>query len=217
MRDITDEEIQSMKVAMENDGKIVTWEQATEGVQSLRTLALIMYDTFITDERRKERLKRTPKGFHIDGDAKCPICKNCISNEETWYDEFGVKCLICQKAIDNKVIPPSIIKNDSTWYSDTELAHCFGLKKVSILKSGIEKGIIKARTIYNDQKVHMHVFLIEENKDFLPPKELVKSRATIRRTDKGDWHGSEPWYRFVDPYEHLKGYKIMDYIKVINE
>ncbi len=26
---------------------------------------------------------------------------------------------------------------------------------------------------------------------------------------------SEPWYRFVDPYKHLKEYKIMDYLQVV--
>ncbi len=47
------------------------------------------------------------------------------------------------------------------------------------------------------------------------PKKLVESRGVIKEIDGEEWFGTEPWYKFVDPYEHLKDYKIMDYIKLI--
>ncbi len=30
------------------------------------------------------------------------------------------------------------------------------------------------------------------------------------------WHSSRPWYQCVkDPFEHLKGYKIMNYMRIV--
>jgi hypothetical protein len=29
------------------------------------------------------------------------------------------------------------------------------------------------------------------------------------------WSHQEPWYKFFEPFEHLKGYKIMDYMRLV--
>ena len=39
-------------------------------------------------------------------------------------------------------------------------------------------------------------------------------RPKFRRDGK-TWHRSEEWYKFVDPVEHLKGYGIMKYLRVV--
>jgi hypothetical protein len=46
---------------------------------------------------------------------------------------------------------------------------------------------------------------------------MVESRMVKETIDGKDWYHSEPWYRFVDPHEHLKGYKIVDYLRVTHE
>ena len=61
----------------------------------------------------------------------------------------------------------------------------------------------------------MELFLLEDNKDFLPPKNLVKSKPVRERKDGKDWFTTAEWYQFVDPFEHLKGYKIMDHMRVV--
>jgi hypothetical protein len=59
--------------------------------------------------------------------------------------------------------------------------------------------------------------LIKDNKDTLPPKKLTESQMVKEVKEGGkEWFRLEPWYRFVDPLEHLKGYKIMDYLKFTN-
>lgn len=83
------------------------------------------------------------------------------------------------------------------------------------LSSWVRKGILKARTVSNyDKGIHTQVFLIEDNKDFLPPKNLVESRSTREFKDGKHWFGLEPWYKFVDPAEYLKGYKVLEYMKI---
>ncbi len=68
---------------------------------------------------------------------------------------------------------------------------------------------------YYGKGVHAELFLLEDNKDFLPPKKLVEGRAVKYRKDGKDWHTTQKWYEFLDPHEHLKGYKIMEHMRVV--
>lgn len=166
------------------------------------------------DKVREEKLKANPQGFHLDGVGyRCAICHDSTKEGDNWYDEFGIKCLVCQKAIDEGEIPASLAKDEDVWYSKFDLDHYFNLKGPS-LRKWIKEGVIKPRTVSHYGKgVHFELFLLEDNKEFLPPKKLVESRSVKTRRDGKDWFTTEKWYRFVDPYEHLKGYKILDHLK----
>lgn len=168
------------------------------------------------DKAREEKLKANPKGFHLDGVGyRCAICHDSTKEGDNWYDEFGIKCLVCQKAIDEGEIPASLAKDEDVWYSKFDLDHYFNLKGPT-LRKWIKEGIIKPRTVsHYGNGVHFELFLLEDNKEFLPPKKLVESRSVKTRKDGKDWFTTEKWYRFVDPYEHLKGYKILDHLKFI--
>jgi hypothetical protein len=63
------------------------------------------------------------------------------------------------------------------------------------------------------QPTRAQLFLIKDNKDTLPPKKMTESKMVKETKDGKDWYRSEPWYRFVDPFEYLKGYKIMDHMR----
>ena len=40
----------------------------------------------------------------------------------------------------------------------------------------------------------------------------------VKETKDGkDWYRSEPWFKFVDPHVILKGYKIMDHLRMIKK
>ncbi len=56
---------------------------------------------------------------------------------------------------------------------------------------------------------------MRDNKKFLPPKKLLKGRAVRQRKDGKDWYTSEKWYQFLDPHKLLKGYRVMNYLRVI--
>ncbi len=57
---------------------------------------------------------------------------------------------------------------------------------------------------------------MRDNKNFLPPKNLLKSHSVNERKEGGKvWTHMEPWYRFVDPYKYLKKCRIMNYLRVV--
>jgi len=214
MTELSRERIQEMKDLLEKKGgREYTWEEASEAAYNLAGLAEICYDQWREDQRRKRRLEESPKGFKLEGGYSCSICRN--SSPGIWYDKWGMKCLVCQGAINRKEIPASVAKNRDSWYSKYDIESSFNIKGPA-LRSWIKKGILKARTVTNDGKgVHIQLFLIKDNKDTLPPKKMVDSHMVKETKDGKDWYHSEPWYRFVDPHEHLKGYKIMDYLQAV--
>lgn len=189
-------------------------EKFQEEKWNLQQMAKFVDEWKEKDKVREEKLKTNPKGFHLDGVGyTCAICHDSTKEGDNWYDEFGIKCLVCQKAIDEGEIPASLAKDEDVWYSKFDLDHYFNLKGPS-LRKWIKEGIIKPRTVSHYGKgVHFELFLLEDNKEFLPPKKLVELRSVKTRKDGKDRFTTEKWYRFVDPYEHLKGYKILDHLK----
>lgn len=216
---LTDKHISEFKELFKKEyGKELTDQEAFESLHNLMGLMEVLMDGFTEDQKRKKRLETSPKGFHLEGNGyTCFICGSSISNEETWYDKHGIKCLTCQKAINKKEIPASAASNKDSWYSKHDLEYYFCLKGPT-LTSWIKSGLLKSRTVSNDGgSIHAKLFLIKDNKGFLPPKKLVESHQVKEVRDGQDWYHSEPWYKFGDPYKHLKGYKIMNYLRLIHK
>ena len=199
-------------------GKKLSWEEASEGAYNLSNLAEVLYKCAVKEHQRQLKLKENPSGFHLEGNGyTCFICKNSVSNEQTWYDKYGIKCLTCKKAVDKKIIPASIAKNEYGWYSKYDLESRFNIGRHA-LNRFIKSGVLKPRIIPNESgKPHEYIFLIKDNKDVLPPKKLTESQLVKEvKEDRKEWVHSEPWYKFVDPRVVLRGYKIMDYLRVTN-
>lgn len=167
------------------------------------------------EEARQEKLKENPKGFLIPGRYSCAICHNGTPDGDVWYDEYGTKCLVCQKAVDEGEIPAYVAKDKDAWYTKYDLESSFGIKSPT-LRKWIRNGHIKPRTVsYYGKGVHYELFLIEDNKDFLPPKKLVESRMGREIKDGKEEERMHPWYHFGDPYETLKGYKVLEHLKFV--
>lgn len=216
---LSKERIQEFKGLLEKEkGEKVSWEEAQEGAYNLTRFVELMFDCWREDERRKKKLEEDPGGFHLEGVGyTCHICRDSISNEETWYDKWGIKCLVCQKAIDKKLIPASCAKNEDSWYSKYDLKSRFNIDHHA-LRRFMKDGILRSRIVPDSTgKPHTHLFLIKDNKNTLPPKKITESRLVKETKDGKDWYHSEPWYRFVDPHEALRGYKIMDYLQVVTK
>lgn len=210
----SDNHIQELKNTMEKkSGKEVTYSEAQEAARNLTGFVEVLLKGHFEDLRRKKKLEEYPKGFVLDGVGySCFICGRGTQAGENWYDKFGIKCRTCQDAIDRKEIPPSLAKYKENWYSKYELERSFNLKSPDI-KRWITRGLLKARTVTRDGKrTHVQLFLIKDNKGFLPPKKMVGSQLVKVEKEDGAWYRSEPWYKFVDPHEHLKGYKIMEHL-----
>lgn len=206
------------KIYEEEFGEKISCEEAADSAYRLIKLFETLYEINARTHRYKERLKEDPKGFHMKGSYNCPICRASIADQETWYDKYGLKCLLCQKAIDKKVIPGKMITNRDKWYSMDDLKSCFNIKHNAVI-AFTRRGILKPRIILNKSgKPHFYVFLIKDNKETLPPKKLVESqlvreRREDRKEDRKDWYHSEVWYKFEGTIEEARDYKIMEYLE----
>ncbi len=118
------------------------------------------------------------------------------------------------KAIDKKIIPALLAKNKDSWYSKYDLESRFNVNHHA-MRRFIKQGVLKPRIIPNEGgKPYVHLFLIKDNKDTLPPKKLTESHMVKETKDGKDYYHTEPWYRFEkDPWKYLEEYKIMDYLQ----
>lgn len=204
-----------MKEALEKDsGKEVTLEEAEDAARNLTGLAEILLESYFKDKKREERLKEEPKGFPLEGGYSCLICGEGGSrNGGIWYDKWGQKCMVCQRAVDKGDVPGWVAKHRDSWYSKYDLESRFNLKTIA-LKKWLKEGIIKPRNILSENgRTHCQIFLIYDNKGFLPPKRMTESQIVRTEKDGQIWHKPLPWFRFVDPFEHIKGYKIMEHMR----
>ena len=207
--------------AVDRDRFCLTGEEGEKYRQEkygMEQMKVVMEEWKKKDEARDQKLKENPKGFHLDGVGyTCFICGQSTQEQDNWYDKWGIKCLTCQWVIDRKEIPASLAKYKDSWYSSWDFQSCFNIKTPT-LRSWVKKGILKERVVTNNGKgIHTHLYLIKDNKDFLPPKKLLESHSVSEVKDGKTWTHMEPWYKFVDPVVHLKGYKIMDYLRIVPE
>lgn len=210
------QQIQEIKGILEKEhGREFTWEEATKAAWDMHNLARICIEMAEEEFRRQELLKESPKGFYFDRKGyTCLLCGHSASGEDSWYDKYGLKCMTCQKAINQKIIPGSVVKNKESWYSKFDLENYFNIKG-TFLKKYIKEGILKDRIIPGEgKKIHLQLFLIKDNKDVLPPKDLLQSRTVKVERNGEEYYTSEKWYEFIDldRFEKLKKYKIVNYL-----
>ncbi|MFA5967158.1 MAG: hypothetical protein WC805_01390 [Patescibacteria group bacterium] len=176
---LTDKQIDEFQAIFKKEyGKEMPREEAVESAHNLMNLMEVLFKSAHAELTRQERLKKEPKGFHIEGgDYTCSICHATISNDQTWYDKFGIKCLICQRAVEQKKVPGSVCKNRDSWYSDWELKDYYGIH-YSQAKKLIREGVLKARIIPGpEKKPYFHLYLLKDNPGVLQPK----PKAVIQR------------------------------------
>jgi hypothetical protein len=211
----SDKLIQKIKDALEKEhNREFTWEEAKKMTWEMKTFAEIAMKMADVEMQRKKRLEESPKGFHLEESQPCELCGKRVVDTDSWYDQNGTKCIHCQRAINEKIIPVSILKNKESWYSQLELEQDFNITK-NFLGKYLKQGILKDRKILNDKgKLHLQLFLIKDNKDFLPPKKLLDSR-TVKVIYKGEeYFTSEFWYEYIDVplAKKLAKYKIAQYL-----
>lgn len=192
--------VQETKLALEKQhGREFPCEEAKQVARGIQAFAGLLLKAAEEEVRRKRQLEKNPKGYHFDKKGyRCCLCDGPASMENSWYDNYGLKCMICQDAINKKVIPGLVAKNKDTWYSKYELEMYFNLKG-KLLTQCLKQGILKSRIIQRKNgKVHLQPFLIKDNKDVLPPKNLLQSRMVKVMKDGEEYYTSEHWYEFVD-------------------
>lgn len=169
---LTDKQITDFQAIYKKEyGKELPPEEARESAQNLMDLIELLAKCAHKDFLRQERLKKEPKGFHIEGQGyNCSICYASISDDETWYDKFGIKCLICQKAVEQKKVSGSICKDRDSWYSGGELKDYYGIHHSQAMKL-IREGVLKARVVVGpNHKPYYYLYLLKDNPGVLQPK-----------------------------------------------
>ncbi|MGH7202829.1 MAG: hypothetical protein ACREHC_00100 [Candidatus Levyibacteriota bacterium] len=117
---------------------------------------------------RKKRLQKEPKGFPPTGEGRsCHICFTHINSSNGWYDKYGFKCLDCQRALDEGILPPEVFVDDDSWYSDWYIESEFHIPAPTIKKL-VREGKLKPRIVTNSNgKHHRYVFMALENNNLL--------------------------------------------------
>jgi rubrerythrin len=137
------------------------WESATNLLQFIAILINIEYE----EELRKRKLKRHPEGFHLSKGKVyfCPICNQEIEDKNSWYDDCGFKCIICQRALDKKVLPKYVFEKDLCYWDSWQLKDKFGLHYNTVQKLIKEKKL-KSRIIRTKNGgIHHQIFVKKEN------------------------------------------------------
>lgn len=207
---ISKEQLEEFKRIYKKEyGDELTDDEAYDAAYRVAGFAKLAFDFYVEDKIRKQKLKKDPKGFSLEGVGvyTCPICGRSTPANEMWYDKYGQKCIICQKAIDKRIIPGNICKNEDLWYSTWEFDSYFKMKTPTVNKL-VRQNILRARIIPD---INCSIFLIKDNIDILPPKTLLESRSVQVAENT---YSSQRWYKFQDPKEVLKDYKILEYINI---
>jgi len=176
---ISDEAIKEFQeIYKEKYGKELSHAEAYESASNLLGLFEVLLKGAQVDRARKLRLKDEPKGFHIKGGPyTCFICHKYVSDEETWYDKYGIKCLVCQHALERKHVPLKYFKDTKSWYALWELKSEFGIHPQTAMKL-VREGKLVAHVIPNENgRPYYHIFPKAENSAFFATKSNLQSHA----------------------------------------
>lgn len=212
----SDKRVLEMKAMLEEEhGREFSLEEAQSAHNKFEALSEIAHTLATEEMKRRRLLAESPDGYMTKGNGVCQICRNPISNKDSWYDKFGFKCLICQEAIKNKVIPNSVAVDKESWYSKEELKSYFNFNSRDLIKFA-KNQILKSRIIYNNEdRIHLQLFLMKDNKGMLPPKKLLKSRTVHTVENDKHYLRLEMWYEFLDEKlaKQLRKYPILQYLE----
>ncbi len=163
--EITEEKVQEMKDIAKRSGENWTDEEAHKAAYNMQSYAELVIEIAMKEVKRNKKLKNEPGGFPPEGHYSCKICGGAANQETGWYDKYGFKCLLCQRALKEGVLPTFAFINDNSYFSMWKLTNDLKVRSVTIRKF-IREGRLKARTVLNNEgKEHVCIFLKKENPD----------------------------------------------------
>lgn len=173
---LNDESIQKFKDIFEKEyGRKFTWQEAADAAYNLVGFFELLLKIDRKEKLRKLKLKEHPKGFLVKGSYCCRICGQHATDDELWYDRNGMKCMLCQKAVEQRIVPVKACKDENSWYSMSDLSDYYGLPTATARKLARE-GKLKARIVLRaDGKPHFYVFMIKDNPKLKNPKPRVRA------------------------------------------
>src|SRR3989344_5893628 len=181
------------KIFKKEHGKELTDAEASESANNLAGFFEVLWDISIRESKRKRQLKKEPQGFHItNGTYNCLVCHRSVTGDESWYDEWGVKCLLCQKAIKVGVVPGFVCRASDSCYRMWELKDKFKIHPQTVRKM-IRTGELKARIVTTEEgKPYEYIFLKKEN-PHLVSRYSPERKSYDRHRDKENNRRSKEW------------------------
>ena len=148
-------------------GKELTSKEAEQALDKLVELAKVLQEIAWEERCRRLKLRDHPEGYHLDDNHySCHICNAYISGEQSWYDKCGISCIPCRDARRKKIIPTAAYRDRDSWYAMWEFGHYWNVRPATVRKF-VRAGKLKARNVPGSK---FHIFMINENRGFLPPK-----------------------------------------------
>jgi|APSaa5957512622_1039677.scaffolds.fasta_scaffold47966_2 peptidase E len=173
------------EIYLKEYGKEISDDEAREAIHNLVGLFDILIKVDRKEQSRKIKLKDEPNGFHVmDGTYNCGICNRLVSGIDSWYDKYGTKCITCQRAVNNNIIPGKICHNKDLFYTLSDLKYDLKIHSATARKM-IRGGKLKERLIKDkNNKPYEHIFLIEENLKTLPNKDFDHMNLILMSSGK---------------------------------
>jgi len=163
--------------------KELTLKEAEETLDKLVELAKVLQEIAWEERCRRLKLRDHPGGYHLDDHQhSCRICGADVSREQSWYDKYGISCIPCRDARRKKIIPAAAYRDRDSWYEIWGFGHYWNAKPTTVRKF-VREGKLKARIVPGS---NFYIFMIEENKGFLPQKpqkHLVRTSDSSFRTE----------------------------------
>lgn len=108
------------------------------------------------------KLNESPNGFDLDDFYSCVICSKIVSSGKGWYDKLGPKCLLCQKATKEGIIPDQACLQRTSWLAMWEL-NLLGLHH-RVIRMMMKRKWLKPRIILNSKgENYFYIFIKSEN------------------------------------------------------
>lgn len=152
------------EIYRKENGQELTDAEASDAAYRLYGFAELALEVAKRDIQRKRQLQKEPGGFHItDGTYNCMVCGVPVTGDQSWYDRYGVKCLLCQRAVNKGIIPGFVCTARDSHYGMWELKSKFNIISATARKL-IRQGKLHARVVLtNDGKPYEYIFLKKEN------------------------------------------------------
>lgn len=168
---ISDKSLEGFKKIFEEmSGEKWSDDEVRESAERLTRFYSILFDICKEEKLKEKKLEEFPNGYHLedrDGQYHCRICYRYIEGKDTWYDKYGLKCMDCQRNIDNDVIPGEICKDENLWFKGWQLKSDLGIHPQTAKKL-VREGKLKVRELKDeDDNTYFRVYLVSENKEFL--------------------------------------------------
>ncbi|MCX6717212.1 MAG: hypothetical protein NTU76_00865, partial [Candidatus Taylorbacteria bacterium] len=179
------------KIYKEKFNKELTDAEASESANNLVGFFELLWKSSLRDMQREEILKKEPKGFHIaDGIYNCMVCRRTVTGDESWYDQWGVKCLLCQKAVEDGTIPGFVCTDHDSHYKTWELKDKFKIHPQTARKM-VRLGELKARIVTTEKgEPYEYIFLKKENPQLIcrySPERKSYDRHRKKESERLKW------------------------------